>query len=140
MPKSLTRIALAGALAVGVTACQPLPTPAQNANAGHTQETETPPAAQQDAERQTSTLAFAQGACGDCHAVEADWLSPNPKAPAFANIANRTGITAQALSYWLRNSHNFPEEMDFDLDGPRVDALTAYILTLRDPDYKSPAL
>ena len=83
-----------------------------------------------------SSLAFAQGACGGCHAVEADWLSPNEAAPSFANIANREGLTAGTLAVWLRDAHNYPEAMDFDLTPARVEELTAYILTLRDPAYR----
>ena len=82
---------------------------------------------------------FAQAACGDCHAVERLHLSPNPKAPAFVQIANRTGLTDETLSYWLRSAHNYPEAMDFELDDARVEELTAYILTLREDGYKPPS-
>ena len=84
----------------------------------------------------SQVLVFAQAACADCHAVEATDLSPNPNAPSFAAIANREGLTAQTLSAFLRDAHNYPEAMDFDLDPSQVDALTQYMLTLRDEDYE----
>lgn len=81
-------------------------------------------------------LAFAQGACGGCHAVEHPGLSPNPEAPPFAAIVNRPGLTRQTLTAWLRDAHNYPEEMDFDLDPPQVEALVDYLLTLEDENYR----
>ncbi|WP_336985647.1 hypothetical protein [Altererythrobacter aquiaggeris] len=84
-------------------------------------------------------LAFAQAACADCHAVEAPDLSPHPGAPSFAAVANRKGLTSETLSAYLRDAHNYPEAMDFDLDAPQVDALTRYILTLRDDGF-APAI
>ena len=81
-------------------------------------------------------LTIAQGTCGGCHAVERHGLSPNPKAPPFAAIVNRPGVTPETLSSWLRDAHNYPEEMEFYLEGPEVDQLVAYMLTLRDPDYR----
>jgi mono/diheme cytochrome c family protein len=80
----------------------------------------------------------AQAACGGCHAVRPDALSPNPGSPAFAEIANKPEVTQSSLATWLRDAHNYPEDMDFDLNAAQVDALAAYILTLRDPAYKSP--
>ena len=85
-------------------------------------------------------LAFAQAACGGCHAVERYELSPNPKAPPFIRIVNLPGLSSDTLSAWLRDAHNYPEEMDFHLDAAEVEALTAYMLTLRDPDYEPPSL
>ena len=71
-------------------------------------------------------LAFAQGACGGCHAVENPWLSPNPASPTFADIA------------YLTDAHNYPMVMDFDLDPEQAEELAHYILTLRDPEYRKP--
>ncbi|MBE5074281.1 hypothetical protein IM511_08175 [Erythrobacteraceae bacterium E2-1 Yellow Sea] len=82
------------------------------------------------------TLAFVQAACGGCHSVETTDLSPNPQAPRWVDIANRTGLSEDTLSSWLRDAHNYPEMMDFDLDGDQVDMIAAYMLTLRSPDYK----
>jgi mono/diheme cytochrome c family protein len=82
------------------------------------------------------SLAFVQGSCGGCHAVDRHGVSPNPDAPPFAAIVNRPGLTPETLSIWLRDAHNYPEEMEFYLEGPEVDALVAYMLTLRDPNYR----
>ena len=83
-------------------------------------------------------LAFAQGACGGCHAVEKPWLSPNPASPTFADIANREGVTEDTLQAYLTDAHNYPMVMDFDLDPEQAEELAHYILTLRDPDYRKP--
>jgi mono/diheme cytochrome c family protein len=89
--------------------------------------------------RPVSDIAFAEAACAGCHAIRPLELSPNPDAPSFTDIANRQGLTAQTLSAFLRDAHNYPEVMDFDLDPTRADALAAYILTLRDASYKRPS-
>jgi len=80
-------------------------------------------------------LAFTQAACGGCHAVEYPGLSPNPAAPTFASIANRKGLDGDTLSAWLASAHNYPEEMDFDLDPEQVDLVTRQLLKLRRDDY-----
>jgi len=81
-------------------------------------------------------LAFAQASCGGCHAVERLGVSPNPAAPPFAAIVNQPGLSDATLGDWLRDAHNYPEEMEFYLKGPEVDGLVAYMLTLRDPGYR----
>ena len=81
-------------------------------------------------------LAFAQAACGGCHAVERYGASPNPDSPPFAAIANQPGLTRDTLGTWLRDAHNYPEEMEFYLEGPEVDRLVDHMLTLRDPNYR----
>lgn len=120
---------LAGILigAAVLAACQPM---AENPAPGAT------PAPAPAERRDDDSLAFAQGACGGCHAVEAPYLSPNPQAPPFAAIANREGLTAETLGRWLRDAHNYPEEMDFDLDPAQVDMLVAYMLRLQDEAYR----
>jgi mono/diheme cytochrome c family protein len=64
-------------------------------------------------------LTAAQGTCGGCHAVERHGVSPNPKAPPFAAIVNRPGVTPETLRRVVRDAHNYPEEMEFYLEGPR---------------------
>jgi mono/diheme cytochrome c family protein len=108
-------------LAIGTAACQPLPS-----------------AAPAMAARQVDGLAFAQGSCGGCHAVERYRDSPNPNAPPFARIVNQPNLTAASLSSWLRDAHNYPAEMEFYLEGGEVDNLVAYMLTLREPAYRPP--
>lgn len=34
------------------------------------------------------------------------------------------------------DAHNYPEEMDFELDRPQVQLLAAYILALQDENYE----
>ncbi|WP_298335665.1 hypothetical protein [uncultured Erythrobacter sp.] len=79
--------------------------------------------------------AFIEAACGGCHAVEPPFLSPNPRAPDFEAIANRRGVTASTIKAWLRNAHNYPEIMDFDLTREHVDEVSDYMITLRRRDY-----
>jgi mono/diheme cytochrome c family protein len=105
-------------LAALLAACQPAAPP----------ETATPAA-------RDPGLAFAQGSCGGCHAVERRQLSPNPEAPPFPAIVNQPGLTRDTLGAWLRDAHNYPEEMEFYLEGPEVEALVGYMLTLRG-DYR----
>ena len=81
---------------------------------------------------------LAQSACGGCHSVEAYGLSPNPASPAFAEIANRPGLTGETLTSWLRDAHNYPEEMKLSLEEDEVRLLTAHINSLRRAGYQPP--
>jgi len=81
---------------------------------------------------------LAQAACSGCHSIEPFGLSPNSAAPEFPMIANRDGLTTDTLTYWLRNAHNYPEEMDFYLEDDEVGQLVDYILTLQDESYAPP--
>jgi mono/diheme cytochrome c family protein len=86
---------------------------------------------------QTRGHGFASASCAACHGIERDsMLSPNPRAPSFPAIVNRQGLTAETLSSWLHNAHNYPAEMEFELDPKRADDLVEYMLTLRDPNYR----
>lgn len=90
------------------------------------------------ARRGGDTHALAQAACGGCHSIERFGLSPNPQAPEFPSIANREGVTPASLTNWLRDAHNYPEDMDFYLEPDEVAALANYILSLEDEDYQPP--
>ncbi|WP_410001661.1 c-type cytochrome [Sphingosinicella rhizophila] len=81
---------------------------------------------------------FAQASCGGCHAVGRYGRSSISNAPPFRVIANQEGLTAETLSFWLNGAHNYPTEMDFHLRPPEVEKLVAYMLTLRDPNYRRP--
>lgn len=86
---------------------------------------------------QTRGHAFARASCAACHGIERGSLSsPNPRAPEFPAIVNQQGLTAETLSSWLRSAHNYPSEMEFELDSTTVDDLVEYMLTLRDPNYR----
>lgn len=81
--------------------------------------------------------AMAMESCGACHAVDRSASSsPNPDAPPFAAIVNKEGLTAKTLSVWLRDAHNYPDEMQFELQPDKADDLVTYMLTLKDPDYR----
>lgn len=85
-----------------------------------------------------SDLAFVKQACGSCHAVEPLAISPNPRAPNFADVVNSPGLTADTLDVWLRNAHNYPSQMSFTLDNDQVATIERHLLRLRDPDYVKP--
>ncbi|PEQ13705.1 hypothetical protein B2G71_05130 [Novosphingobium sp. PC22D] len=93
-----------------------------------------PPATSSDAAAPARGLSFAQAHCAQCHAVRPLEVSANPEAPQFAEIVDRPGLTRTTLAAFLRDSHNFPEKMDFDIDPEEIDALSAYMLTLRDEE------
>lgn len=81
--------------------------------------------------------AFAQSHCSSCHAI-GNGISPNPTSPSFARVINTPGLTSGTLNSWLKNSHNFPEMMNFAIEDEHIDDLAAYMLTLRDPNYRPP--
>ena len=83
-------------------------------------------------------LAFAKARCAACHAVAEGQASPNAEAPAFATVVNAPGLTPASLSGWLRNSHNFPDKMNFTIADREIADLSAYMLTLRDAHYAPP--
>jgi mono/diheme cytochrome c family protein len=117
----LTRLPFA-CLAAALAACQQLPSAETAA-----------PTPQQRGE------AFAQASCAGCHAVGRHGLSPNRNAPPFPAIVNQQELTAETLSTWLRDAHNYPRQMQFTLDERGVGDLVAYMLTLRHPNYRPPA-
>lgn len=82
--------------------------------------------------------AFAETTCGGCHAVGRSGHSSVSTAPTFMAIVNQEGLTEQTLTTWLRGAHNYPSEMDLYLNDAQVDQLVAYMLTLRDPNYRRP--
>ena len=81
--------------------------------------------------------AFAEATCSRCHAIEVG-RSSYSEAPAFPVVANQEGVTAETLSTWLKGAHNYPREMDFSLQEGEVNALVAYLLTLKDPNFQRP--
>lgn len=104
------------ALTVLALACQPLPP------------------------RSTEAMDLAQldlpSSCARCHAVDRLGDSPNPNAPPFAAIVNQPNLTADTLSSWLRDAHNYPSEMAFSLSEEQIDELVRYMLTLQEPAYR----
>ncbi|MCK0129689.1 hypothetical protein [Erythrobacter sp. F6033] len=102
--------------ALAVAGCQPHPSP-QTAGSG------SPP----------SLIA---GVCGDCHGVEAPFISPNPEAPGFDAIANREGLNEKTMNSWLLNAHNYPLQMEFELSEGEAKQIADYMLTLQSDDYE----
>jgi mono/diheme cytochrome c family protein len=68
------------------------------------------------ADRALAGLSVAQARCAGCHAITPRQISPNSDAPPFASIARRPGLTNATASRWLRNSHDFPDQMNFTLE------------------------
>ncbi|MCB2074067.1 MAG: cytochrome c [Novosphingobium sp.] len=79
-------------------------------------------------------LEFAQAHCSGCHAVVPLSISVDPEAPPFESIVNAQGLTLDTLRTFLRDSHNFPDIMKFDVDPDQIDALAVYMLTLRETE------
>ena len=80
---------------------------------------------------------LATASCAACHGIKRhSIMSPNPQSPSFPTIVNQQGLTRETLTSWLRNAHNYPAEMEFELDPRSVDDLVEYMLTLSDPNYK----
>ena len=115
MDKTIRYCILGAGLALA--ACQPAQRPAASA----------PPATGFS----MTDIAFAQASCGGCHAVEEPGISPNPQSPTFGEIARRPGVTEATLAAYLRDAHNYPEAMDFELSPQQAEALARYMLTLR---------
>lgn len=82
----------------------------------------------------TTGLRLAEARCSGCHAVTPGQVSPNSDAPPFASIAQRSGLTQASASSWLRESHNFPDQMNFYLESEQAEALAGYLLTLREAE------
>ena len=51
------------------------------------------------------------------------------------DIANRPGLREGSVASWLKDAHNYPEQMDVDLSEEDAEALADYMLTLRSVDY-----
>ena len=95
-----------------------------------------PLVAQAGSTAQVRGHAFAKASCAACHAIERSSMSsPNAQAPPFPAIVNQQALTSETLSSWLRNAHNYPAEMEFEVDSGAIDDLVAYMLTLKDPSY-----
>lgn len=118
-------------IASALTACQPAAPPPELAAPAIA-------APKPESERERHARALAQTACGGCHGVEQFGLSANPKAPEFATIVNRSGLTRASLRDWLVDAHNYPEEMEFSLAADEVDELVSHMLTLQSDNYRLP--
>jgi len=87
-------------------------------------------------EQEARGYGYAKANCAGCHGILANASSHNPEAPPFEAIVNSRGLTARTLETFLRDSHNFPGQMAFEIDPKKVDDITAYMVTLKRADYK----
>ncbi len=78
---------------------------------------------------------FVVGVCGECHGVTANAISPNSGAPGFGEIANSSGLTRETLKAFLSDAHNYPMQMDVDLDETDIELIADYIMTLQSEEY-----
>jgi mono/diheme cytochrome c family protein len=81
-------------------------------------------------------LAFAEQHCSGCHAVTENGVSPNPESPSFQDVANRAGVTPSTLRQFLRDSHNYPSAMNFQIEAEQISDLADYIVTMQKPNYR----
>ena len=81
---------------------------------------------------------LAEALCSGCHAIEAGAPSPNPHAPQFEAIVNKRDLTEETLAAFLRDSHSYPEQMNFEVAVEDSEALAAYMITLKSDDYRPP--
>ena len=79
-------------------------------------------------------LKFARGRCADCHSVETADASPRPSAPSFVDVANERGGDRAALEAWLRQPHDFPDAMYFEIPAENITDLAAYMAALQSED------
>lgn len=78
---------------------------------------------------------YVTAVCGDCHALTVNSVSPNPQAPGFADVANSPGLTHDTLVAFLSDAHNYPMQMDVDLDEADIEDIADYMMTLQSDDY-----
>lgn len=130
MRRLYSKLLLAGVTALALAACALAPRQESGANPS------SPAASSLPHERDGATtgLRLAQARCSGCHAITPGQVSPNLDAPAFASIAQRPGLTQSSARSWLRQSHNFPEQMNFYLEPDQAEQLASYLLTLRDAE------
>ena len=67
--------------------------------------------------------------CSDCHFVGSDQVVGSDTAPPFAALAKDEVYTEDRLAVWLADPH--PPMPKLDLTSAEIDAIAAYILSLR---------
>jgi mono/diheme cytochrome c family protein len=73
--------------------------------------------------------AYAERYCKKCHAIGRTDISSEATAPAFRDVATTPGMTATALTVWLRTSH--PTMPNIIIDPDDMDNVVSYILSLK---------
>ncbi len=74
-------------------------------------------------------LEYAKEVCANCHGIT-NATSPVPEAPAFSEIANETGMSANALLVWMQTIH--PTMPNITLEREDLIDVIAYILSHKD--------
>lgn len=95
----------------------------------------TPALAKEPSASAVRGFAFARIHCAACHGITPNSSSPNPEAPVWEDVANRPGTTRGSLHKFLRDSHNYPEAMQFKVEPRHIHDLAAYLITLKRPGY-----
>ncbi|MBY0567129.1 MAG: cytochrome c [Hyphomonadaceae bacterium] len=121
---------LAGVTALALSACALAP----RQDSGASSSTPAASSLPNEQDGATTGLRLAESRCSGCHAVTPGQVSPNSDAPPFASIAQRSGLTQSSAGSWLRESHNFPDQMNFYLDSDQAKQLAAYLWTLREAE------
>ncbi len=93
------------------------------------------PAASMVAADGSAVPTYVTAICGECHAVTADAVSPDPQAPNWVDIANSPGLTRETLVTFLSDAHNYPMQMDVDLADEDIEVIADYMMTLQTDDY-----
>jgi mono/diheme cytochrome c family protein len=81
-------------------------------------------------------MAFAQVRCAGCHSLTANAGSPNPEAPPFEAVVNADGVTLTTLKAFLRDSHSYPQAMNFTVASTDIDDLAEFMLTLKTARFR----
>jgi cytochrome c len=77
----------------------------------------------------TSGKVLVQQSCMSCHAIAPGQQSPNPKAPAFAAVANEPSATPYSLRIFLQTTHTTMP--NFVIKSDDIDDIVAYIVSLK---------
>ena len=83
------------------------------------------------AQQASDGLTIARRWCASCHIVEPGGKGSDAARP-FAQVANDPDFTLDGLRAWLSDPH--PPMPSLTLSNEEIDALTAYIVSLRDGD------
>jgi len=83
------------------------------------------------AQQSADGLAIARQWCASCHIVEPGGVGSDAARP-FAEVANDPNFTMDGLRAWLSDPH--PPMPSLTLTNEEIDALMAYIASLRQPD------
>jgi mono/diheme cytochrome c family protein len=77
--------------------------------------------------------ALVKAQCAPCHAAARTGASPNPKAPPLREIARKYKLEdlEEAFAEGIMVGHQTPEMPAFEFEPPQIDALIAYLRSLK---------